>query len=57
LIDEVLGDCCTATPGVSSCIDAATASCVCDVDPFCCDVEWDGRCADFAGDLGCAVCP
>jgi hypothetical protein len=47
------GDCCVdnGTPG---CDDAACCEAVCAADPFCCDVAWDGICADGAADLcGC----
>jgi hypothetical protein len=50
------GDCCTSnvTPGCNepTCCDA-----VCAVDPFCCDVVWDQKCANTADDLcGCVGC-
>jgi hypothetical protein len=47
-------DCCipNGTPG---CDDPECEAAVCAVDPFCCDVSWDGICADQAADL-CAVC-
>ena len=41
------GDCCVDnnSPG---CEDPAVQSCVCDVDAFCCDNEWDDVCASVA---------
>jgi hypothetical protein len=49
------GDCCDAhdTPG---CSDAVCCQTVCDVDPFCCSVAWDGLCV-FEGSTLCAPCP
>jgi len=40
-------NCCAAndTPG---CDDPKCEAAVCEIDPFCCDVEWDGACADEA---------
>jgi hypothetical protein len=49
------GDCCDATfqPG---CNDAACCQLVCnDIDPFCCEVAWDGICANIAEDV-CGIC-
>ncbi len=47
-------DCCepNGTPG---CDDQACQDLICGQDPFCCDVEWDGICADAAIDQ-CGVC-
>jgi len=47
-------NCCTAndTPG---CDDAECEATVCAIDKFCCDIEWDGTCADLAVDE-CAPC-
>ena len=39
------GNCFTAHPGLG-CNDIACCSAVCQADPFCCSVEWDGICAD-----------
>ena len=38
------GDCSTAN-GTAGCDDVACCDLVCDLDPFCCDVEWDELCA------------
>ena len=41
------GDCCTAhdTPG---CDDEFCCTIICNVDPFCCDISWDGLCVTAA---------
>jgi hypothetical protein len=48
------GDCCMAhaAPG---CDDAAVQACVCDLDMFCCESEWDMLCAGSAGS-DCDAC-
>ena len=50
-----VGDCCTesANPG---CSNTDIETCVCQVDPYCCDTAWDGLCADEVDSLGCAFC-
>lgn len=50
-------NCCIANGGLG-CDDVECEAAVCDFDPFCCDVEWDGICAEEAADLCpiCAVC-
>ncbi|MEZ4267719.1 MAG: hypothetical protein R3F39_15170 [Myxococcota bacterium] len=51
-------DCCAAGETVG-CSNPDIQDCVCAVDPFCCDVQWDGVCADgaIAGcGQGCQVC-
>ena len=48
------GDCCEAN-GTPGCDDKTCCEIVCDADPFCCDMAWDGICADQADALcGCA---
>ncbi|MBM4107044.1 MAG: hypothetical protein FJ257_12335, partial [Phycisphaerae bacterium] len=47
-------DCCTAHAG-GGCSDAECCVEVCKVDSFCCDVQWDGLCAQLAQD-GCDRC-
>jgi hypothetical protein len=47
-------DCCIAN-GTPGCDDPDCEAIVCAVDPFCCDVAWDGICADEAGEL-CGIC-
>ncbi|MHC5028842.1 MAG: hypothetical protein ACYTGR_18995, partial [Planctomycetota bacterium] len=48
------GSCCEAT-GTPFCDDAACCEAVCAVDPFCCDIEWDGVCAATAA-VSCSGC-
>ncbi|MCH7518847.1 MAG: hypothetical protein IH964_07435 [Candidatus Dadabacteria bacterium] len=47
-------DCCFAN-GTPGCDDALCEADICGEDPFCCNVEWDGLCAD-AANLECAIC-
>ena len=42
---ETTSDCCEARVGEAGCSEAACESCVCDLDPFCCDEFWDEDCA------------
>lgn len=51
------GDCCSTTPGVPGCGDDAIQTCVCGIDSFCCQVEWDERCVGDVGREGCGACP
>gem|GEM_PF-5916488 len=46
----------TKTPGCKSC---ACLRCVCDMDPYCCEVEWDARCSYICDNYcgGCLPCP
>ena len=48
------GTCCVAN-GTPGCQDVTCCESVCAIDPFCCDVEWDGLCADQA--QGLCDCP
>ncbi len=49
------GDCCVPH-GYVGCQDAGLTNCVCGLDPYCCDTEWDSYCVDEAI-LDCgAVC-
>jgi hypothetical protein len=48
------GDCCTVH-GTAGCSDQSCCATVCNLDSFCCEVEWDESCADFANDV-CQVC-
>ena len=50
------GDCCVGN-GTPGCDDAICCKTVCLVDPFCCDVEWDGICAGAAQGLCDLSCP
>lgn len=47
-------DCCTT--GGPGCSDAGIARCVCAIDPYCCDVEWDEICVAQVASLGCGTC-
>ncbi|MBC04581.1 MAG: hypothetical protein CMJ34_14950 [Phycisphaerae bacterium] len=50
---EAHGCCETGGPG---CDDPGVRDCVCDVDPFCCEVAWDAFCIDSVGAMGCGDC-
>ncbi len=41
------GDCC-ADNGTPGCNDPICCDAVCSLDPFCCQMTWDGQCADLA---------
>lgn len=47
-------DCCTE--GIPGCSDADVEACVCAIDPWCCEVEWDAICVAEAEYFGCADC-
>ncbi len=49
------GDCCEGndSPG---CDDAGCCAAVCEVEPFCCEIEWDPFCGFLAGDLCDETC-
>ncbi|MCH7702506.1 MAG: hypothetical protein IID37_12550, partial [Planctomycetes bacterium] len=52
-------DCCdpVGVDGCPGCSDSEVETCVCDLDPFCCDVSWDEACVSF-GELFCGLeCP
>jgi hypothetical protein len=46
--------CCA--PGSAGCIEAAVEACVCAVDPYCCDVQWDQTCVLNVDRLACGAC-
>ncbi len=48
------GDCCSSN-GSPGCDDPDCCNAICDADPFCCDVTWDGICAAAAA-LECEAC-
>jgi hypothetical protein len=48
------GDCC-APNGSPGCEDAECTDIVCGDDAFCCEVEWDGTCANWAAGF-CSYC-
>ncbi len=41
------GECCAPGNGSPGCDDELGEDCVCAQDPFCCNVQWDGICADL----------
>jgi hypothetical protein len=49
------GDCCKPGDGIG-CADEDIATCVCAIDPWCCEHQWDQVCADLVEDGGCAEC-
>jgi hypothetical protein len=53
--NDVPVDCCMPLedPG---CLDEVAADCVCEVDPFCCMVQWDQVCVDTGIASGCLAC-
>ena len=48
------GDCCSSN-GSPGCDEPDCCNAICDADPFCCDVTWDGICA-AAAELECEAC-
>jgi hypothetical protein len=42
------GACCTITPGEAGCPDTAIESCVCELDEYCCNNQWDYLCVQQA---------
>ncbi len=50
------GDCCSGN-GTQYCNDLACCEAVCALDPFCCDTQWDGICADIAVGAADCKCP
>lgn len=48
---ECEGSCCIAN-GTPGCMDPLVQGCVCAVDPFCCESEWDAECAAAADECG-----
>lgn len=51
---EPAHDCCEA--GAAGCADQVVQDCVCLIDPFCCEVEWDAQCVAEVQDFGCGDC-
>ena len=61
---ELIGVCgdggsgsCFAVHADPTCSDANCCGAVCSIDPFCCQVAWDGICVGEAGSLCAAPCP
>ena len=55
LTGEFGHDCCAGGSG-AGCSDKTIESCVCAIDSYCCDVNWDGICAFRVEQYGCGVC-
>ncbi len=53
-VDPGDGDCCVAN-GTPGCGVAECETLICASDAFCCDIEWDGDCADAANEQ-CGLC-
>ena len=51
---EGSSNCCVANGGLG-CDDPVCETAICNADPFCCDVAWDGLCASAANAI-CGVC-
>jgi hypothetical protein len=49
------GGCCDGHGGLG-CLDPGIEACVCSIDPYCCEVEWDDQCAAQVEEYGCASC-
>jgi hypothetical protein len=47
-------DCCQAEPG--GCRDVSIAACVCGVDAYCCESDWDESCGSQVAAFGCGGC-
>lgn len=54
--DDGDGPCCMAN-GTPGCEINSVESCVCVVDAFCCDTEWDAMCVTAIDTSGCGTCP
>lgn len=48
-------DCCEFSHG-PGCSNSAIRACVCAVDPYCCDVDWDRLCVQEVASEGCGDC-
>ena len=48
------GDCCVPN-GTPGCNNEDCCNLICDIDPFCCDAEWDSICAGEAAGI-CGIC-
>ena len=47
-------DCCE--PGAAGCDDPVVEACVCALDPYCCNVEWDAQCVAEVESFSCGSC-
>lgn len=48
-------DCCAPHPAIG-CTDAKVEACVCELDRFCCEEEWDAECVAKVDAFGCGEC-
>lgn len=48
-------DCCSIS-ATGGCSDAAVQACVCAVDSFCCESEWDDLCVEMVTEESCGMC-
>ncbi|MCK4658684.1 MAG: tandem-95 repeat protein [Phycisphaerae bacterium] len=48
-------NCCETGHG-AGCSAPTIEACVCSLDSYCCDTEWDGVCVDIVEGSGCGVC-
>ena len=51
------GDCCADQGDIPGCGVKACQSCVCEIDPDCCNLGWDGQCDSIARDECAIDCP
>ena len=49
--DDCEGSCCIPSDSIG-CSDPQAQNCVCNLDPFCCQTQWDSLCAAEADDCG-----
>ena len=49
------GSCCEAR-GAGGCGDSAVEACVCALDAYCCETEWDAFCASAVETNQCGSC-
>ncbi len=47
---------CCEESTVPGCLEVELEACVCELDPFCCNVEWDFVCVDHVEDFECGSC-
>lgn len=48
---------CFENNGTPGCVDETCCTATCEVDPFCCDTEWDSVCAEKAEEVMCRDTP
>jgi hypothetical protein len=52
---ELPGECCDASH-TAGCLDPVVETCVCALDPHCCELVWDELCVDQVALHGCGAC-